>query len=172
MSSLAGLLNSSAVLLSMFDPDAGASGEWVVIGGQLTGGLASTVAPLDMTNKDSGGVQEFLEGEGRQDFNQALTLIFNSSDSYAALQAAHRTKAVRRFQWARGALDIEPGPDLFEGIVSTFSDSAANETILTAAVTIQSVNDTQSVGVLFDDAIDVNLDDAIDVALDAAVARA
>ena len=46
----------------MFDPDAGASGEWVVIGGQLTGDLASTVALLDMTNKDSGGVAEFLEG--------------------------------------------------------------------------------------------------------------
>ena len=105
--------------------------------------------------------------------NDSATLVFNTDATYVALQEAARSKEIRKFLWARGPLDIEPGADTFEGFVSSFADSAANETVLTATVTIVSGNDTHLYfNILFNDAVDVNLDDAIDVNGDAAVARA
>lgn len=173
MPSLTGALNATGVLLHMFDPDAGAAGEWVIIGGQMVNDHTLNTALIDMTNKDSLSFQEFLEEQGRQDLNDSATIVFNTGASFAALQTAARTKAIRRFIWARGDLETGPGSDMFSGIVATFNDSASNEALVTAVVNIVSANDdVLFFAILFNDAIDSNADDAIDAAGNAALARA
>ena len=157
----------------MFDPALGASGQWIVIGGQRSNDLTINTALIDASNKDSGSFQEFLEDEGVQDINAGVTLVFSSNAAFAALQLASRTKAVRRFMWARGSLLAIPGADVFDGMIGTMSDDAASETLVTSTFTILSANgDRQFFNILFNDAVDVNTDDAIDVDGNPALARA
>ena len=173
MASLSNPSSGTGVLLHMFDPDAGASGQWLVIGGQRSNDLTINTALIDASNKDSDSFQEFLEDNGTQDINSTVTLVFSSNATFAALQLASRTKAVRRFMWTRGSLLAIPGADVFNGMIGTMSDDAVSESLVTSTFSILSANDEgQFFNILFNDAVDVNTDDAIDADGNAALARA
>ncbi len=166
-------ISGTASLLYMFDPASGAAGQWLLIGGQVTNDHALETALIDMSNKDSGGVQEFFEGEARQNIADSMTVFFSSDTAYTAVLTAARTKALRRFMFVRGPFETAPGADVFSAMISTVADNAGNEAILTSTVTLASANDDDLLfGVLFEDAIDVNTDDADDADGNFAVARA
>ena len=154
----------------MFDPNSGAAGAWAVIGGQRANEHTVNNALLNMTNKDSGGSREFLEGEGLQSIDDSAEIVFNTGASFTALQLAARSKASRRFMFTVGDLQTGPGSDMFEAMVATFADTSPNEDILTATTSLQSANDQITYGVLFNDAIDSAADDATDADGDAALA--
>ena len=173
MSSLTNAISGTGVLLYMFDPDAGANGQWLIIGGQRSNELAINTALIDASNKDSGSYQEFLEDNGTQDFNSNATIVFSSNATYEALKLASRTRAVRRFMWARGSLLAIPGADVFNGIVGTMSNDAGSEALVVSTFSISSANgEGQFFNIIFNDAVDVNTDDATDVDGNPAIARA
>ncbi len=132
MASLTGALNGTTVLVQLEDTEGGAT--FSAIAGQVSSDRTSEVALIPIDNKSSGGVQEFLEGEGRASFNLSLNAIFNTDASFVRAQDVHRGKlgVLTRVVFSTG--------ETLEGrmMIPSFTDSAPTEGAFTAAMTLQS----------------------------------
>lgn len=132
MPSLTGALNGTTVLVQLEDTDGGAV--FSSIAGQVTSDNALETGLIPIDNKASGGVQEFLEGEGRQAFNISLNAIFNTDASFVRAQTVSRDKlgVLTRIVISTG--------ETWEGrmMIPTFNESAPGEGAYTAAITFNS----------------------------------
>lgn len=132
MASLTGALNGTIVLVQLEEVEAG--GTFADIAGQVSVDRSSEVALIPIDNKASGGVQEFLEGEGRASFSLSINAIFNTDAAFVRAQTVHRGKlgVLTRYKFGTG--------ETLEGrmMIPSFSESAPNEGAFTAAMTLQS----------------------------------
>ena len=132
MPSLTGALNGTDVLVQLEDTEGGAT--FSDIAGQVSSDNTLNTSLITINNKAAGGVREFLEGEGLQEFDISLNAIFNTDASFVRAQTVARTKlgVLARIVFSTA--------ETWEGrvMIPSFADTSPNEDALTAALTLQS----------------------------------
>ncbi len=132
MASLTGMLNGTTVLIQLEISEGG--GTFASLAGQVGSENTLETSLISIANKSSGGVQEFLEGEGAQAFSISANCIFNTDASFVRAQTVSRDKlgVLTRLKFSTG--------ETWEGrtMIPTFNESADNEAAFTAAITFNS----------------------------------
>lgn len=132
MPSLTGALNGTDVLVQLEDTEGGAT--FSDIAGQVSGDNTLNTSLININNKAAGGVREFLEGEGLQEFDLSLNAIFNTDASFVRAQDVARGKLGVLARIVFGAAETWEG----RVMIPSFADTSPNEDALTAAITLQS----------------------------------
>ena len=75
---------------------------FTTVAGLRSTGISGKVKPIDVSNKDSGGVRQLLSGGGSQHFTISGAGVFDSGDAHKSVCNLFINKTIKKWQITRG----------------------------------------------------------------------
>jgi len=135
---MSGELNGTNLILQVL---IGAT--WTFVGGEKNHTDASSLTPIDITNKGHSSFRTLLSGEGLMTKDVSGEFVFSSDAAYAYMQTAAKNKTIEQFRMFDGA-DYIKNTSM---IVASVGQSSPDNDAITASVTLQSTGEFDQDGV-------------------------